>query len=226
MNHKKLIKKLDNKAVDFLPMRIIVSIAIITAITGLTAYGLYSASINNSENQIDQQCKELISSLSSMAARGEPRDNSNINDGIGSIRVKEFNLPNNLLYLSFGVDPDPNNDGKLKTGLTEEGNVIFYRVEGGSKKTIWLDEHIKFREGVYIEIFGGWFLIPGLIHPTGHIIEEGGTTSITFEYIILNNESYVLIQSDDGYSGGVTSLYELLYDLLKELKNIFWFFFN
>ena len=53
----------------------------------------------------------------------------------------------NLFTLGLVWIRDSNNDGDLESGLTSNGSCIFYKVEGMSKKVIWLDDDIKFREG-------------------------------------------------------------------------------
>lgn len=199
------LKKLDNKAADFLPVRLIVSLAIIAAITGLMGIGFYNLSITSSENQVDQECKELIASLNSMVSKGEPRELYDVSGDRGSTRVVEFDLPDNLLYLSFGVDPDPYNTGRLRSGLQDEGNVIFYKVEGGSKKSIWLDEDFKFREGILYSTGSNiWVMMPPMVFKeTGYIIEKGGKTTLTFELVKYGDENLILIHARDKYFGGI-----------------------
>jgi hypothetical protein len=207
MKIKSGLKKLDNKAADFLPIRLIVSLVVIVAITGLMGFGLYNLSITQSENQVDQECKELISSLNSMVAKGEPRDVYDVSGTRGSTRVVELDLPDNLLYLSFGMDPDPLNNGKLRSGLDGEGNVIFYKLEGGSKKSIWLDEDFKFREGLlYSKNPDKWIIIPSsLCDPEGYVISDGGETTITFELVKDGQENLILIHARDEFFGGLNN---------------------
>lgn len=211
------LRKLDEKAADVLPIRLIVSIAIIAAVTGITGFGLYNMSITSSENQVDHECKDLISSLNSMVEKGEPRELYDLDD-LGSTRVEEFTLPDNLLYISFGMDPDPLNNGKLRSSLEGKGNVIFYKVEGGSKKAIWLDEDFKFREGIlYSKNPDKWIMLPpSLFAPTGYVIQDGGGTTITFELVKYNNENLILIHATDEFFGGIN--YQSLAKLLKILN--------
>jgi len=106
--------------------------------------------------------------------------------------TKEFNLPNELVYLGFGVDPDSNNDGDLESGLTSNGSCIFYKVEGMSKKVIWLDDDIKFREG---ESESGRWKIK---YPEqGFVIKDGGKIKLSFELVKDFYDEYVLILAED-----------------------------
>lgn len=177
-----------------IPTRLIVSIAIIAAITLLVAFGYNVLSINSAESKVEQDCRGLESKLFSMIYSGTAREIDDINADDGTIRSYSFNLPDNLIYLSFGVDPDTDNNGKLSTGLTVNGSVIFYRVDGGSKKAIWLDPSFKFREGVFK--FNRW-VING--DGQGFIIESGGKVNLIFELVKQNNESFILIHGTDRF---------------------------
>ena len=97
-----------------------------------------------------------------------------------------------MIYLSFGVDPDPNNNGELQTGLTENGSTIFYRVAGGSKHVLWFEDEYRFREGIYTD--GKWVINDD---GQGYIITCGGKTTLTFELVLKNHETYILIHATD-----------------------------
>jgi len=189
------LKKLDDFAADMIPMRLIISIAVIAVITILLVFGYRSFSISSAENLVEQECREVESELFSMISTGIARNLDEMNADDGTIRSCSLNLPDNLIYLSFGVDPDPDNDGALTTGLTVNGTVMCYRVDGGSKKTVWLDERFKFREGRF---FANRWIINDL--GQGYIINSGGTSNLVFELVEKNNESFILIHGNDGIS--------------------------
>jgi len=63
-----------------------------------------------------------------------------------------------------------------------------YKVEGFSKKYIWLDEGIKFRKGTKKN--GIWTIK----EPSqGYILVGGGKIELTFELVNKNSKKYVLI---------------------------------
>jgi hypothetical protein len=186
------MKKMDNIAADMIPTRLIISIAIIAAVTLLVAFGYRSLSISSAENQVEQECREVESELFSMIASGVARDVDEITADDGTIRSCSLNLPDSLIYLSFGVDPDPENDGYFKTGLTVNGTVMFYRVDGGSKKAIWLNERFKFREGFFN---ANRWVING--NGQGFILKGGGKSTLIFELVKKNNENFILIHEND-----------------------------
>ena len=140
-----------------IPIRMIISITIVTAIAVMIAIGYQNLSVIFAENQVENECHGLESSLYTMLGSGIARDVDELTAGEGTKRVYSFTLPDSLIYLSFGVDPDPANNGHLQTGLTENGSVICYKVQGGSKHIIWLPkDQFQFREGEYSD--GKWGL--------------------------------------------------------------------
>jgi len=187
------MKKLDNYGTEMIPIRLIISISIITAITAMIVVSYQNISIIMSENKIQNEIDEIESKLYTMIKSGVARDIDIYNSENGTMRTKKIDLPSNIIYLSFGVDPDPDNNGELTTGLTTNGSAIFYKVEGGNKNVIWLDsEEIRFREGNFSN--NRWIINK---KGQGLILTSGGINSITFELIEKNYEKYILIHSND-----------------------------
>lgn len=185
---------MNDVASEMIPIRLMISIAIIAAITVMIAVGYHNLNITLAENQVESECRELESKLYTMIGSGVARDVDEVNTGDGTKRTHTFNLPDNLIYLAFGVDPDIDNDGVVETGLTNDGSVIFYRVQGGSKHVIWLsDERCVFREGEYT---GEKWVING--EGQGLILSSDGQITLTFELVQQNHQRYMLIQSNDG----------------------------
>jgi hypothetical protein len=131
-----------------------------------------------------------------MVASGVPRDVDDVNAVDGTKRVQTFTLPDSLVYLSFGGDPDPLNTGVVTLGVVDDGSAIIYRVEGGSKQVIWFPEKTyKFREGAYVS--DKW-----VINGAGrsYVISGGGKTTLVFEYVQKNHVMYILIYGASGYT--------------------------
>jgi type II secretory pathway pseudopilin PulG len=189
--------RLDDNAVEMIPIRMLISIGIIAAISLLIAIGYNNATIDTSDNIVKNQCATLQSQLYSMITAGTARDVDEIGTGEGTRRVQTFNLPSNLQYLSFGVDPDKDNNGILETGLDEDGSVIYYKINGGNKKVIWLsDEKIRFREGVYDDDKELWVINQP---EQGYIATGHGESTLVFELIKKQDRVLVLIQATDSY---------------------------
>ena len=155
-------------------------------------FGYKNLSITSSENNVEQECREIESELYSMVSSGVARNLSDIGSDQGTIRSCCMNLPDNLVYLSFGVDPDPKNNGNYQSGLTLNGSCIFYKIDGGSKKVIWLDESFKFREG---KLFSDKWFLKGL--GQGYIIRGGGKVNLVFELVKKDEELLILIHGND-----------------------------
>lgn len=180
-------------AVEMIPVRLIISIAIISAIAVMMIFASSSLCILLAEHQVEQECRLLESTLSTMVGSGVPRDVDEASAAQGTKRVQTLTLPDSLLYLSFGGDPDSLNTGVLKPGLIEGGSAIFYRVDGGSKQVIWLPkETYKFREGTYVD--NKW-----VINGTGqsYIVQSGGKITLVFERVQKNHVIYILIYGTD-----------------------------
>jgi hypothetical protein len=185
--------KLDNDAVDQLPIRLVMSLAIIAAILFLVACASSTLRTSLAEQQVESQCRKLEASLSTMTESGAVRDVDDSNAAEGTKRVQTIILPDSLIYLSFGGDPDPSNTGVFCSELVEDGAVIFYRVQGGSKQVIWLPmETYKFREGVFVD---DHWTMDG--EGQSLVINKGGTVTLIFERVQKNHKSYILVHNTD-----------------------------
>lgn len=172
----------------FIPLRFIISIIMMAIIFSVFFAGFKYAGRVIAEKNVEKECNELIGEISIMVASGDSRNIYEKNVLKGDTRVKKFNFPDELVYIGFGVDPDGNNDGILEEGLLCNGSCIVYKVNGFSKKYIWLDESIKFRKGVMKN--GIWTI---KLPPQGYILVGGGKVELTFELVNKNSEKYVLI---------------------------------
>ena len=188
------MKQVDDTASEMIPMRLVISIAVIAVISFMVAFGYNSFSVILAENQVENECNMLESKLYTMVSSGVYRDVDEANTSDGTKRTHTFDFPGNLMFLAFGVDPDPGNDGNFNTGLTCNGSVIFYRIAGSNKQVIWFpEEGFKFREGKYVN--NKWIINEG---EQGFVFSSGGKTTLTFELVEKNHEKYILIHSNDG----------------------------
>jgi len=186
------MRKIDKYATEMIPIRLIISITVIAAISLMICFGYMHLKVVLAENQMENECEALESELLSLLASGVSRDVNENDVGSGTMRIHSFNLPDNLVFLGIGVDPDINNDGNYETGLTEDGTVIFYKIDGGSKKVLWLDESFRFREGIYDG--DKWITNDN----QGYILIDSGKYVLTFELVEKFHEKYILIQANDG----------------------------
>ena len=187
------MKPLKTDAVEMIPIRLMVSITIIAAITLMIGVSSGTLRIYLAEHQVEHECRQIQSTLATMMSSGVGRDVDDKEAAEGTKRVCSLLLPDSLLYLSFGGDPEKNNDGVLQPGLTEDGAAIFYKVEGGSKQVIWLPkETYHFREGTFDK--NTWMINDG---GESYILRQGGTITLVFELIEKNHETFILIHGND-----------------------------
>jgi len=185
-------RRFDTTATEMIPIRMIISIAVVAAIALMVAIGFHNQQITASEHELESECRTLQSSLYTLISGGVARDLDEGEAPSGTTRVQTFTLPNNLIYLAFGVDPNPENDGQLTTGLTNSGNVIVYQVSSGGKQVFWLSQDmIPFREGYFHD--NRW----DVHEDQGLILITGGTTTLVFELVKRNHIQYILLHATD-----------------------------
>jgi hypothetical protein len=107
-------------------------------------------------------------------------------------------LPERLEYLSFGADPDPDNNGILTDtppGLvTDNGDVIYYELRGDGKRLVKLRDSVRIREGELVD--GRWS--PSLVDGLGQaVVLTGGSQSVTFELVYDKGTTYTLSHLTD-----------------------------
>ncbi len=185
-------------AVEMLPVRLMMSIAMIAAIVILIVVAAGNLRVFLAEHDVETACASLQASLCTMVADGAFRNVDDRSSPEGTKRIHTFNLPDSLVYLSFGGDPDPADNGSRVSTLLEDGAVIVYRVAGGSKKILWLPiETYKFRQGRYVN---DHWVIDG--QGSSVIITTGGTITLVFECVQKQHQKYLLIH----WSGEQNSL--------------------
>ena len=185
-------RRVDTTATEMIPIRMIISIAVVAAIAVMVAIGFQNLQITASEHELENECRTLQSSLYTLISGGVARDLDEGEAPSGTTRVQTFTLPNNLIYLAFGVDPNPKNDGRLITGLTNSGNVIAYQVSSGGKQVFWLSQDmLPFREGYFHD--NRW----DVHEDQGFILTTSGTTTLVFELVKRNHIQYILIHATD-----------------------------
>lgn len=188
------MRQKDDAAAEMLPVRLVISVAMIAAVLLLLVGASGTLRIFLAEQQVERQCLLLESSLATMVANGVFRDVDECSTAEGTKRVHTLILPDSLIYLSFGGDPDLLHTNGDTSGFVEEQPVIFYQVQGGSKKVLWLpNKTYSFREGTLVD--SRW-VINGTSQ--SYIVQGGGTTTLVFECVQKNHIPYILIYRIDG----------------------------
>lgn len=180
-------------ATEMLPVRLIISVAMIATIVILMGFAAGNLRVFLAEQDVEVECRLLQTALCTMVVDGAFRDLDDGTSPCGTMRVLTLTFPDSLVYLSFGGDPDPSDTGSLTSGLLEDGAVIVYKIEGGSKKVIWVAlETYKFRQGRLLQ--NQWIIQD---KSSSLILTHGGTVSLVFECVQKNHQKYILIYPTD-----------------------------
>jgi len=187
----------NEQAIDTIPLKLIVYLTLIGIILLLVAIGLKNAIPPMDTSIMEQQITRIKPSIEQMQS-GYARDLADPNAPTGNIRSIELTLPDSLEYLSFGVDPDPDNNGILTDTppgfVTENGNVIYYKLTGTGKNIIRLDDRVHLREGVKND--NRW--MPNIIDGFHQaLVVDGSSQTLTFELVSDRDMTYTLIHLTD-----------------------------
>lgn len=190
----------DDSGAMEIPLRLVVYVILTGAIVALVIFGLSHVYPGMAANTMEKQLGDIAVSLNTMQ-NGGVRNLIDPASPAGNIRTFKLNIPDDIEYISFGADPDPDNDGKLANTapglLTERGNVMFYKSEKSGKTRIPLDETIEIREGVLED--GRWILNNANGRQYGAVIQGNGKYEITFELVYdpIQKERYTLAHLTD-----------------------------
>lgn len=187
----------DEHGIDTIPLKLVVYLALVGIIIALTAIGLKNAGPPMDGALMERQLGEVRSGIELMQS-GYARDLSDPYAPTGNTRSFELVLPERLEYLSFGVDPDPDNNGILTDtppGLvTDNGDVIYYKLRGDGKRLVKLRDSVHIREG---ELVNGRWLPRSVDGLRQAVVLTGGSQSVTFELVYDRGTTYTLSHLTD-----------------------------
>ncbi|NJD77448.1 MAG: hypothetical protein FIB08_10205 [Candidatus Methanoperedens sp.] len=189
-----------------IPMRLVVYLILTAAIVALAAFGLSNLKPAMTADIMEKQVGEISASLNTMQY-GSARNLIDPDSPGGNMRTFRITISEDMDYLAFGADPDPDNDGNLtntKEGLiTDGGNVIFYRSASGGKIRKPLEEYIELREGLLEN--GRWILNNANRKHYGAVITGKGKYEITFEMVYdpVLRKRYTLVHFTDELNASI-----------------------
>lgn len=189
----------DDTASIEIPIRLVVYVILTGAILGIFAIGLSNIWPGMTTNVMEKQIGEIKVSLTSIQ-NGGARNLIDADSPAGNIRTIMIKIPEDVDYLAFGADPDPDNDHNLTNTpegmLTGRGNVIYYSGKSG-KIRIPLDEYIELREGRLEST--RWVLneIGGIQY--GVVLTGKGNYELAFELVYdpISKVKYTLVHMTD-----------------------------
>ena len=187
----------DERGADTIPLKLVVYLAIVGIIIVMVAIGLKNAQLPMDTAIIDRQMEELKSSIEIMQT-GYSRPISDLQAPTGNIRSFELVLPDSLEYISFGVDPDPDNNGILKDTppglITDDGDVVYVKLRNTGKIRVKLDDDIHIREGILND--GRWTIN----EPHQGVVLIGSSQSVVFELVNDGGNVYTISHLTDDFN--------------------------
>ena len=185
----------DTEGIDTIPLKMVVYLVITGCVLALIAISWNAIVPVKHGYDVEKQLSEASLELLSLQ-RGKARDISIPFSSEGSICSIELDFPQEVTYVGFGVDPDPDNDGNITNSVWNiEGNTIIYRYDNGVRKR-WLieGEQINFSQGFQSDS-GKWFsddtLDSSYNMDKGVVIEKPVSGTYVFE-LVRNNGTYSL----------------------------------
>lgn len=173
----------DERGTLEIPLRFVVYVMITGAIVALVAIGISNIKPGMTVDTLEKQIGAIKVSMAAMQS-GAARDLIDPASPGGNIRTYKIVLPEDVGYMAFGADPDPDNDGNLtntkESIFTDKGNIIIFSSSAG-KKIIPLDENIEIREGIFEN--GRWVMNRAGGKQYGVVIRGSGRSKITFELV-------------------------------------------
>ncbi len=190
----------DTRAADTIPLKLVVYLGLLAAVLLLIAQAWENASQVLDEAEIEAQIGDATLSLRSIQ-NGHARALEDRYGPEGSMCVLTLSLPDQVRYLSFGVDPDPDCSGNLSDSeWVVENNTLIYQYKNGVKQRVLLEgEIIRFLRGTLDEE-GKWQFVVGQgdnetvpsPEETGAVIEYPVSGDFVFELVSRNNVKYTL----------------------------------
>lgn len=139
-----MILRQDKNAAEFIPIRLMISVVVIAAISFLIFTGFHSIQSSSELDTFENELQMMRSEISLLYATGEARDLDDPFAPTGTTRVFSFQIPLSVTSLSFGV-PLP-----VSESVQEEigSSGIFYLCDGGAQHVVWCDSQVVFQKGV------------------------------------------------------------------------------
>ncbi|TGC11363.1 hypothetical protein [Methanolobus halotolerans] len=182
----------DTRGIDTVPQKMVFYLISAGVILILVTVSWNNVSPYLTGSQVEKEINDLSVELLSIQ-NGYPRDLKDVQSTEGSMCTAQLSLPDNVQYISLGVDPDPDTDGDLSNSpwIVENNTIIVQYYNGMKKRFLISGEDIQFRKGIPGEK-GEWNIDTGsLSENKGIVIENPVAGEFVFE-LVLNDGKYTL----------------------------------
>ncbi|MDW7731767.1 MAG: hypothetical protein SCH66_04975 [Methanolobus sp.] len=190
MRNKDLWK--DTDGIDTVPLKMIFYLMITGVILILAAVSWNNTSPYLAGSQVEKDVNDLSVELLSIQ-NGYPRNLADVESTEGSMCIAKLTLPDNVRYMSLGVDPDPDIDGNVSNSMwnTENNTIIVQYYNGMKKRFLIGGGNIDFRTGT-VDGNGNWNLDTANISENkGIVIEDPVAGEFIFE-LVFYDKKYTL----------------------------------
>ena len=185
----------DTRGVDTIPLKLVVYLALTGAVMVLIAvsWGNIMPFIEGAD--VDKQITDAALKITSVQ-QGAARDLLDTRSADGSMCIVELSLPDNVRFVGFGVDPDPDANGNLTDSKwVKEDNTIVYQYLNGVKKRVFLNgETVQFKSGVQ-DTSDRWVINTNFDIANGHdagVVLEGAVSGEFIFEMVFDGEMYML----------------------------------
>jgi hypothetical protein len=187
-------------ATDTIPLKLVVYLGLLAAILLLLIQAWHTAIPVLEDAQIKAQTEAASVSILSIQG-GYTRNSADRYSPEGSMCTLKFSIPASIRYISFGVDPDSECNGRLNDSeWVLENNTIIYQYKNGVKNRLFLKgTAVHFAkgernpEGVWIPLAdqenNETFLAS---EETGVVIEDPISGEYLFEMVSRNGVRYTM----------------------------------
>lgn len=137
----------DTNAAEFIPIRLMISVVVIAAISFLIFTGLQSIQSSSEADAFENEIHMIRSEISLLYATGEQRDLDDPFAPTGTKRVFHIHIPSSVTHLSFGSFISASNGAQD----ADASSGIFYTRIDGTQKVIWCEDQVVFRKGILLD---------------------------------------------------------------------------
>ena len=185
----------DTRGVDTIPLKLVVYLALTGAVMILIAVSWGDIMPFMEGADVDEQITNAALDITSIR-QGAARDILDMRSADGSMCVVELSLPDNVRYVSFGVDPDPDTNGNLTDSqwVVEDNTIVFQYLNGVKKRVFLNGDTIQFRNGVQ-NANGRWVIDTNLDVANGHdagVVLDGPISGQFIFEMVFDGKRYVL----------------------------------
>lgn len=189
----------DTVAADTIPLKLVVYLALLAAVVLLLAQAWSVASPVLQDAEIKAQAESASLSLLSIQG-GYARNSEDRHSPEGSMCILTFSLPPSVRYISFGVDPDQECNGKLTDSeWIPEDNTVIYQYKNGVKKRVFLEgapihfiKGIRNSEGIWVPANQEGSETFSALENTAIVIEYPVSGEFLFEMVTHNGTRYTI----------------------------------